>query len=85
VKLTILSRCTQKATAALHQKHKAVAMSYLQSRKQLEELLTKRLGSLHMLESTFIRVEAAVGDIEVGLSIFNLFVACCIVPDHEII
>ena len=50
-------------------------MSYLQSRRQLEELLTKRLGSLHILESTFIRVEAAAGDLEVGLSIFNLFVA----------
>lgn len=56
---------TQKASAALHQKHKAVALSYLRSRKQLEALLTKRLGSLNTLESTFIRVEAAADDIEI--------------------
>ena len=60
-------------------------MSYLRSRKQLEELLAKRLGSLHILESTFIRVEAAAGDIAVGLYISNLIIAQCTVSDHEII
>lgn len=68
-------RCTQKASAALRHKHKAVALSYVRSRKQLEELLTKRLGSLHTLESTFIHVEAAAGDIEVGVSMSIKFVS----------
>ena len=72
-KLTRSFRCTQKASAALQQKHKEVAFSYLRSRKQLEELLAKRLGSLHTLESTFIRVEAAADDIEVDISVLSGF------------
>jgi len=63
-------RCTQKASAALRQKHRALALSHLRSRTQLEELLTKRLRSLHTLESTYIRVEAAADDIEVRLSVY---------------
>ncbi|KJA27470.1 hypothetical protein HYPSUDRAFT_35364 [Hypholoma sublateritium FD-334 SS-4] len=55
--------CTAKATAALHQKRKPAALSYLRSRKQFEDLLNKRLGSLSTLESTFMAVEAAAGDI----------------------
>jgi len=42
-------------------------MGYLRSRKQLEEVLNKRLGALSTLESTFITVEAAAGDVEVRL------------------
>jgi charged multivesicular body protein 7 len=68
VKLTLSYRCTEKASAALRQQHKPVAVNYLRSRKQFEELLAKRLGALHTLESTFIRVEAAAGDIEVRIS-----------------
>ncbi|KAF8969851.1 hypothetical protein BDZ97DRAFT_1792981 [Flammula alnicola] len=55
---------TRKASAALQQKRKPAALSYLRSRKQLEDLLNKRLGSLTTLESTFITVEAAAGDVE---------------------
>lgn len=40
-------------------------MSYLKSKKQLEDLLAKRLGSLEILQSTLIRVEGAAGDVEV--------------------
>ncbi|KAF5380996.1 hypothetical protein D9615_004079 [Tricholomella constricta] len=58
-------RCTLKATAALQQKRKPVALSHLRLRKQLEDLLSKRLGSLDNLESTLLRVEAAAGDIEI--------------------
>lgn len=47
-------------------------MSYLRSRKQLEDLLNKRLGALSTLESTFISVEAAAGDVEVRLYPFFL-------------
>jgi len=42
-------------------------MSYLRSRKQLEDLLSKRLGALDNLDGTLIRVEAAAGDVEVRL------------------
>jgi len=41
-------------------------MSYLKSKKQLEGLLAKRLGSLEILQSTLIQVEGAAGDVEVG-------------------
>ena len=61
----LLYRCTKKASAALQQKRKPVALSHLRARKQLEDLLNKRLGSLHTLESTYITVETAAGDVEV--------------------
>lgn len=57
--------CTKKASASLLQKRKPLALSYLRSKKQLEDLLTKRLGSLGILESTLIQVEGAAGDVEV--------------------
>ncbi|KAF9475867.1 hypothetical protein BDN70DRAFT_883201 [Pholiota conissans] len=57
--------CTHKASAALQQKRKPAALSYLRSRKLLEEQLNKRLGSLSTLESTFLTVEAAAGDIKI--------------------
>ncbi|KAF8892473.1 Snf7-domain-containing protein [Infundibulicybe gibba] len=60
-----IDECTQKASIALQQKHKSVALSYIRSRKELGELLSKRLASLATLESTFITVEAAAGDIEI--------------------
>ncbi|EIM90317.1 uncharacterized protein STEHIDRAFT_119337 [Stereum hirsutum FP-91666 SS1] len=57
--------CTEKATAALRQKRKELALSYVRSRKQLEDVLKRRLGSLETLQSTLLRVEAAAGDIEI--------------------
>jgi hypothetical protein len=51
--------------AAIRQQHKSVALSYLRSRKQLEEVLTQRLGSLEILQSTLLRVEAAAENIQV--------------------
>ncbi|RDB21152.1 hypothetical protein Hypma_011738 [Hypsizygus marmoreus] len=60
-----MDECTRKATDALRQKRKPVALSHLRLKKQLEDLLSKRLGSLSTLESTLIRVEAAAGDIEI--------------------
>ncbi|KAG5647289.1 hypothetical protein DXG03_000826 [Asterophora parasitica] len=59
-----MDECTQKATLALQQKRKPIALSHLRLRKQLEDLLSKRLGSLDNLEATLLRVEAAAGDIE---------------------
>ncbi|KAJ3991784.1 Snf7-domain-containing protein [Lentinula boryana] len=57
--------CTQKASEALKQKRKPLALSYLRSKKLLDELLTKRLGALGNLEGTLIQVEGAAGDIEI--------------------
>ncbi|KAG6860404.1 hypothetical protein C0995_011523 [Termitomyces sp. Mi166 len=59
------TRCTKKAMAAVQQKHKTVAFSHLRLRKELGDLLSKRLGSLDNLESTLLRVEASAGDIEI--------------------
>ncbi|KAF9564411.1 hypothetical protein CPC08DRAFT_631278 [Agrocybe pediades] len=60
-----IDECTRKAASALKQNRRPAALTYLRSRKQLEDLLSKRLGSLTTLESTFIRVEAAAGDIDI--------------------
>lgn len=49
----------------MRQQHKSLALSYLRSRKQLEDVLTQRLGSLEILQSTLLRVEAAAEDIRV--------------------
>jgi len=57
--------CTEKIQSALRQKRKSIALSYLRSKKQLEDLLTKRLGSLEILQTTLIQVEGAAGDVEV--------------------
>jgi charged multivesicular body protein 7 len=66
--------CTEKIQSALQQKRKSIAMSYLRSKKQLEDLLTKRLGSLEILQSTLMRVEGAAGDVEVcGLSLIRKY------------
>ncbi|KAH9066326.1 Snf7-domain-containing protein [Lactarius vividus] len=54
-----------KAANAIRQQHKSLALSYLRSRKQLEEVLTQRLGSLEILQSTLLRVEAAAEDIRI--------------------
>ena len=77
---SLICSCTAKATAALQQKRKPAALSYLRSRKQFEDLLNKRLGSLSTLESTCRAVEAAAGEIGVCIpsvqfcdrSIYNL-------------
>ncbi|KZT26511.1 hypothetical protein NEOLEDRAFT_1177512 [Neolentinus lepideus HHB14362 ss-1] len=56
---------TRNASDALRQKRKQIAVSHLRSRKQLEELLSKRLGSLTTLQSTLLSVETAIGDVEI--------------------
>ncbi|CAA7271563.1 unnamed protein product [Cyclocybe aegerita] len=60
-----IDECTKKASAALQRKQKPVALNYIRSRKQLEDLLQKRLGSLSTLQSTFMTVEAAAGDVDI--------------------
>ncbi|KAH9946121.1 uncharacterized protein BXZ73DRAFT_36916 [Epithele typhae] len=56
---------TQQASNALRHKRQETAMSYLRSRKQLQEVLKKRLISLELLQSTLLRVETSAGDIEI--------------------
>ncbi|KAF5389917.1 hypothetical protein D9757_003686 [Collybiopsis confluens] len=56
---------TAKASEALKQQRKTIALSHLRSRKPLEDLLSKRLGALANLEGTLIQVEGAAGDIEI--------------------
>ncbi|KAJ7087847.1 Snf7-domain-containing protein [Mycena epipterygia] len=60
-----IEQYTEKASVALRQKHKPVALSYLRSRKQFDDLLRKRLGSLETLEATLISVQTAAGDVEI--------------------
>jgi charged multivesicular body protein 7 len=51
--------------AAIRQKHKSLALSYLRSRKQFEDALTQRLGSLEILQSTLLSIEGAADNIQV--------------------
>ncbi|PCH37990.1 hypothetical protein WOLCODRAFT_96248 [Wolfiporia cocos MD-104 SS10] len=60
-----ISERHEQITTALRQKRKEVALSQLRMRKQLEDLLTKRLNSLDTLQSTLLRVEASAGDVEI--------------------
>ena len=46
-------------------KRKDMALLHLTARKQLEEVRTKRLGSLEILQSTLLQVESAAQDVEV--------------------
>ncbi|KAI9508318.1 Snf7-domain-containing protein [Russula earlei] len=54
-----------KATAAIRQQHKSLALSYLRSRKQLEDVLSQRLGSLETLQGTLLRIEGSAEDIQI--------------------
>ncbi|KAG7453124.1 uncharacterized protein BT62DRAFT_880377 [Guyanagaster necrorhizus] len=56
---------TQKAAEALKQKRQLIALSYIRSRKQLQDVLFKRLGALDTLEGTLIRVEVAAANVQV--------------------
>ncbi|EJD02423.1 Snf7-domain-containing protein [Fomitiporia mediterranea MF3/22] len=55
----------QKIKECLGANRKEVAMTHLKSRKQYEDLLRKRLGSLEVLQATLIQVEAAAQDVEI--------------------
>ncbi|KAF5331073.1 hypothetical protein D9619_005898 [Psilocybe cf. subviscida] len=56
---------TKKASAALQQKRKPVALSNLRARKRLEDLLNRRIGSLRTRDSTHITVKTAAGDVKI--------------------
>ncbi|KAL4253181.1 hypothetical protein ABKN59_004148 [Abortiporus biennis] len=56
---------TEKTSFALRRKQKEVALSYLRSRKLLQDILKKRLSSLETLHAALIRVEQAAGDVEI--------------------
>lgn len=60
-------------------------MSHLRARKQLEDLLGKRLNSLDTLQSTLLRVEASAGDVEVR-AYYNvpLLISCLNLRDAQI-
>ncbi|PPQ63058.1 hypothetical protein CVT24_005913 [Panaeolus cyanescens] len=60
-----INEWTKRASLALQQKQKPVAINYLKNRKEVEALLEKRLASLGTLESTLLTVEAAAGDVEI--------------------
>lgn len=60
------SRTTSNISNALRQQRKSIALAELRFKKHLDDLLSKRLGSLNNLESTLISVETAAGDVEVS-------------------
>ncbi|KAJ8475390.1 hypothetical protein ONZ45_g15624 [Pleurotus djamor] len=60
-----IANLTAKASSAIRDKQKAVATGYLKSRKQLQDVLERRLGSLQTLEATLYSVEEAAQDIQI--------------------
>ncbi|KZO97862.1 hypothetical protein CALVIDRAFT_554340 [Calocera viscosa TUFC12733] len=56
---------TSKVKESLGKKQQETALSYLRSRRQLEEVLAKRTSSLETLQTVLLRIEAAAGDVEV--------------------
>jgi charged multivesicular body protein 7 len=71
--LTHVLRTTSKISNALRQQRQSIALAELRFKKHLEDLLSKRLGSLHNLESTLISVETAAGDVEASSCSFLYF------------
>ena len=59
-----MDRCQAKAKAALG-RSKEVAVSHLRSKRALDEVLVKRLGSREQLESVVLRIDQARSDVEV--------------------
>jgi len=57
-------RCQQKAKHHLSLSQKPIALSHLKSKKQLEDLLLKRIGSTQQLEAVLRSIDQAKGDIE---------------------
>lgn len=60
-----IDQTTLNISNALRQQRKSIALAELRFKKHLDDLLSKRLGSLHNLESTLISVETAAGDVEI--------------------
>ncbi|KAG2078192.1 hypothetical protein BDR04DRAFT_1147864 [Suillus decipiens] len=60
-----IDQTTSNISNALRQQRKSIALAELRFKKHLDDLLSKRLGSLHNLESTLISVETAAGDVEI--------------------
>jgi len=62
---TLISRCQQKAKHHLSLSQKPIALSHLKSKKQLEDLLLKRIGATNQLEAVLRSIDQAKGDIEI--------------------
>ncbi|KAG8934572.1 hypothetical protein FRC02_009652 [Tulasnella sp. 418] len=56
---------TNKIKDFLRKGQKVMATSYLRSRKQLEEVLGKRLGSLETIQTILLKIENAANDLEI--------------------
>ena len=61
----LISRCQQKAKHHLSLSQKPIALSHLKSKKQLEDLLLKRIGATQQLEAVLRSIDQAKGDIEI--------------------
>ncbi|WFD28909.1 hypothetical protein MNAN1_003925 [Malassezia nana] len=55
----------QAAEAVKRRAPRAVAASYVRSRHQLEEMLTKRVGALDTIRALLLKMEQATGDAEI--------------------
>lgn len=65
--------CSAKNKAAhyLHLNQKPTALSYLRSKKQLEQELQKRIGAAEQLKTIIRSIDGAHGDIEVSFGRYS--------------
>lgn len=64
-------RSHEKAKKYLASKQKNIALSYLRSKRHLEDLLAKRVASSEQLRAVIRSIDQAKGDIEVSLLIYR--------------
>ncbi|KAF9246142.1 Snf7-domain-containing protein [Melanogaster broomeanus] len=60
-----MDETTKRISTALKQQQKSIALAHLRFKKNLEDVLTKRLVALQNLEATLMSVETAAGDVEI--------------------
>lgn len=60
-----ISERAEQAKAALTKGLKSQALSYLRSRKDLEAVLSKRIGSLGTLQGVLLKIDSSAGDVAV--------------------
>lgn len=61
----ICLRRTTQAQQALAKSQKTHALSYLRSKKDLEQVLAKRTSSLGMLQGVLLKMDSSAGDVAV--------------------
>ena len=78
-----MERCQIRVKSALASKQQPVAMSYLRSKRALEDVLAKRVASSEQLSMVIRNIDQAKGDVEVKFVPFLVYKSALILEiDH---